>query len=247
MDPENGVKEKNMYKVLITSSGTGSRLGELTKEKNKALVEIRGKPVIAYILDNYDKGTPFVITVGYKAEGLKDYLRKNYSDLNIEIVDVDNFEGKGSSLGYSMLRARSVLQSPFIFNCNDTIVDISPPSPETRNWNGGYHPSGKNATDLANQYSSFSISKDHVNFIDPKGNFKPGNALHIGLVGIKDYKEFWGALDDSYSSDPYDSSLNDCIAINKMIKLGREFDVVYFPQWYDTGNLAALKRTENSI
>ena len=236
-----------MYKVLITSSGTGSRLGELTKEKNKALVEIKGKSVISYILESYDKKTPFVITVGYKADGVKDYLQKNYSELNIEIVEVDNFEGQGSSLGYSMLKARGSLQCPFIFNCNDTIVTGSLPSPETRNWNGGYKPTAEEISNIANQYSSFAVSEGRVKYIDPKGNFKPGNALHIGLVGIKDYVTFWMALNKSYASNPNDASLNDCIAINKMIDLDKVFDVAYFSQWYDTGNLSSLERTNNAL
>ena len=43
--------ERFKYKILLTTSGTGSRLGELTKNLNKALVPISGRSTIEYILD----------------------------------------------------------------------------------------------------------------------------------------------------------------------------------------------------
>jgi len=38
------------YKVLITTSGLGSRLGELTNYTNKSLIRIANKPAISYIV-----------------------------------------------------------------------------------------------------------------------------------------------------------------------------------------------------
>jgi dTDP-glucose pyrophosphorylase len=38
------------YKVLLTTSGLGSRLGNLTKFTNKSLVRIGDKPVISHII-----------------------------------------------------------------------------------------------------------------------------------------------------------------------------------------------------
>ena len=43
------------YKVLLTTSGLGSRLGNLTKFTNKSLVRIGDKPAISYIIDSYDE------------------------------------------------------------------------------------------------------------------------------------------------------------------------------------------------
>ena len=41
------------YKVLITASGLGSRLGNLTKFTNKGLVRIGKKPALSYIIESY--------------------------------------------------------------------------------------------------------------------------------------------------------------------------------------------------
>jgi NDP-sugar pyrophosphorylase family protein len=39
------------YKVLITTSGLGSRLGSLTNYTNKSLIRVADKPAISYIID----------------------------------------------------------------------------------------------------------------------------------------------------------------------------------------------------
>ena len=41
------------YKVLITTSGIGSRLGNLTEYTNKGLVRVGKKPSISYIIESY--------------------------------------------------------------------------------------------------------------------------------------------------------------------------------------------------
>ena len=39
------------YRVCIPTAGIGSRLGELTKNLNKALVTLANRPVIAHVID----------------------------------------------------------------------------------------------------------------------------------------------------------------------------------------------------
>jgi len=117
------------YKVLITTSGLGQRLGELTQYTNKSLIRVGKKPILSYIIEAYPKDTEFVITVGYFADQIKDFIKIVYPYLKVIFVLVDKYQGPGTSLGYSMLQAKKYLQCPFIFHCNDTIVseDIPPP------------------------------------------------------------------------------------------------------------------------
>ena len=51
------------YKVLITASGLGSRLGNLTKFTNKGLVRIGKKPALSYIIESYPDDVEFVVTL----------------------------------------------------------------------------------------------------------------------------------------------------------------------------------------
>lgn len=50
------------HKVLITTSGLGTRLGELTAYTNKCLIRIADKPVISHIIEAYPENTEFIIT-----------------------------------------------------------------------------------------------------------------------------------------------------------------------------------------
>ena len=52
------------YKVLLTTSGLGSRLGNLTKFTNKSLVRVGDKPVISHIIESYPDDVEFVVTLG---------------------------------------------------------------------------------------------------------------------------------------------------------------------------------------
>ena len=102
------------HKVLITTSGIGSRLGDIPSFTNKSLVSIGNKPVISHIIESYPKDTNFVITIGYFGTYVKQFLELAYPDKKIEYVKVDNYSGPGSSLGYSLLQAKKYLQCPLV-------------------------------------------------------------------------------------------------------------------------------------
>lgn len=228
------------YKVLVTTSGTGSRLGEITQYTNKSLVKVGKKPAISYIIEAYPKKTEFVITLGYFGDQVRDFLELVYPDRYFEFVTVDKYEGPGTSLGYSMLKAKNALKCPFIYHAADTLVlDQKIPQPN-HNWIGGYRGEGSSA------YSSFDVIEEKVKEIYDKGNLDP-DFLHIGLVGINDYEAFWKALSKLYKDNPNDSSLNDVKALNVMFKNNIGFKAVDFKTWYDTGNVECLQKARQEI
>ncbi len=89
------------YKVLITASGLGSRLGNLTKFTNKGLVRIGKKPALSYIIESYPDDVEFVVTLGHYGNQVEQFLKLAYPDKNITYVPVENYDGEGSSLLYS--------------------------------------------------------------------------------------------------------------------------------------------------
>lgn len=230
-----------MYKIIITTSGTGSRLKGITQNKNKALIDVGNIKVIDHIINSYNSNLELIITVGYFAKEVTSYIKKKYSDRSIRFIPVEPFEGPGSSLGYSLLQAKNSLQCPFVFHCNDTIIKGNIPSPEHTNWNGVSN--GLNAKIYnTNNYSSVVVENGHIKKIQMKGA-KEYDAFHIGLVGIKDYKEFWEKLENNYKKNPLDATLNDVSAISEMIQEGLLFKAIEFKEWYDTGNLDSLNDT----
>lgn len=220
------------YKVLITTSGIGSRLGEFTMYTNKTLLRIGVKPVISHIIESYPKDTKFVITIGSFGNQVKDYLEIAYPDRSFEFAFVDKYQGEGSSLLYSMTSAKDYLQMPFIFHASDTIVLDEIPLP-FRNWNAGYKGAG------SSNYTSFDILGNKIKIFYEKGNLSP-DFLHVGIVGIYNFKLFWEIADNVLNSQNYATSLNDVDVLSQMILE----DDVYNHElntWYDIGNVEKIK------
>jgi NDP-sugar pyrophosphorylase family protein len=236
------VKNPFEYKLLITTSGTGSRLGEITKHTNKALVTLAGKPAISYILDLYSPSLPIVVTVGSLGEQVRTFFAKTYPDRDITFVSASPYEGPGSSLGYSLLQAEPYVQCPFIFHACDTILMQATPSPE-ENWVAGYVPSlGMDAA----QYRTHKIQDGRIIAFRDKGE-PDFNAIHIGVTGIASYKEFWSTLRELYESKPEDTGWSDVHVIDSMIKQGIPFRSVLFDVWLDTGNPPAFAKTKKYL
>lgn len=235
----------NNYKVLLTTSGTGSRLGEITKYINKALVRIGKKPAISYIIESYPVDVIFVVTVGYLASQVKEFLSLAYPVRKFEFVQVDKYDGDGSSLGYSMLQAENNLQCPFIFHSCDTLVTENIPEP-LENWIGGFVVD-KNNTDLQlDQYRTHKLIGDKVISLKEKGDLD-FESVHIGLVGVNSYNIFWKLLRENYEANPMNAGHSDVHVIDKMLKNGTKFKLIKFNNWYDTGNLIALKKTREIL
>ena len=59
--------------VIIPTAGTGSRMGNFTKNLNKALLPYKDKPVLAHIIDQFPADTNFIIPVGYLGNQIIDF------------------------------------------------------------------------------------------------------------------------------------------------------------------------------
>src|SRR3989344_1953885 len=230
------------YKVLLPTSGTGSRLGEIAKNTNKVLVSVAGRPAIEYILDLYPKEVPIVVTLGYLGQSVKDYLEENHKDRIFEFVWVNKYEGSGSSLGYSMLRAKDNLQCPFIFHACDGIFIEKIPEP-SKNWIGGFVEDWEKSELSLEQYRTHTMKDGKILQLNDKG-ISGFDSIHIGLDGINDFKTWWQILEDIYNQDPNDTSIGDVPVLDIMIKKGIDFQWIPYKVWLDTGNIPALQKTE---
>lgn len=229
------MKEKQ-YTVVIPTSGIGEDLGSLVKYTNKTLLKVGEKPALSYIIAAYPQNTTFVITLGHFADHIKEYISLAHPDIKVKYVLVDNYQGKDSSLGYSLLQAKKYLKKPFIYHASDTIVLEKIPTPNT-NWIAGYK--GK----ASSQYHSFRVMGNKVQFIDEKGAIN-SEYLHIGLVGINETTKFWESLESLYKKT---KKTSDVEVINHMINAGSSFSPVPFSSWFDVGNTEGLNDARAKI
>ena len=225
------------YKVLLTTSGLGSRLGNLTKFTNKSLVRVGDKAVISHIIETYPKDVEFIVTLGHYGSHVKQYLSLAHPDRNITFVEVDNYMGEGSSLLYSISLCEEYLQCPFVFHACDTLlpknyideVDFS------SNWSVG------GIGDNSQSYRTLNCLNGKISSINEKGeqNF---DYVYVGVSGFYDYEIFWNTCKNILKT-VNTSDLSDCHVIRKM----NDFSVISLNEWYDIGNIDALKRTRSKI
>ena len=244
-DLKKALNERNnsvepQYKVLITTSGIGSRLGEITDYTNKSLVLIGDKPAISHIVEKYPPTVPIVVTLGHFGDHVKQFLTMVYPHRIFEYVEVEPFKGPGSSLAYSILQAKSYLQQPFIFHASDSlIINENIPRPD-KNWVGG-----AKSFDATN-YASFDVLGEKITKFHDKGMVE-FDYLHIGLVGIFDYAAFWSSLDQVLIDRYEDSTLNDLSVLQKMLNSHTNFECLEFENWLDIGNSHALIKAQQII
>lgn len=96
--------------ALILAAGVGRRLGHITKDKPKCMVEINGETIIERTLRNLEKaGVERVILVtGHAAERLESFVSGKFKNLNF--VFVRNSEYYKTNNIYSLYLARDLLE-----------------------------------------------------------------------------------------------------------------------------------------
>lgn len=233
------------YKLLLLTGGTGSRLGELTKNTNKALVPINGRPTIDYVLDQYPKEVPVVVNLGFLGQSVKDYLETNHKDRNFEYVWLDKYQGPGSSIGSAILKCRDNLRCPFVFQACDTLVMTQIPAPE-RNWIGGYVEDWQSSSMDTSHYDTISTKDGKVTSFNKRGT-PVFDSVYLGLDGVYDYETYFETLEALYNTDPMSEKHHPIQIYNAMLENGIEFTPQHFTTWLDTGNIPALKKTEEIL
>lgn len=219
-------------RVIITTSGIGERLKHYTQFTNKSLIKVGDKYAICYIIEFYSDDTEFIITLGYYGSYVKQFLQIAYPNHKFIFVEIDNFQGQGSSLAYSLLCAKEYLQQPFTFHCCDTIITYNKKIHFENNTVFVYKINNTN-----NQYYTGIKVNDNYNVVNFTNKGDNNDFSYIGIAFIKNYTEFWNTLDEIYNLSPNNSQLNDvsvyCILIN--MSIGFKYCIV--EKWYDTGNL----------
>ncbi len=97
--------------AIILAAGMGKRLGELTKDNTKCMIEVNGQKLIDRMLGQLAKLNlkRVIIVVGYQAENLINHLGHRYDDmLNIEFVFNPIYD-KTNNI-YSLALAKEKLQ-----------------------------------------------------------------------------------------------------------------------------------------
>lgn len=96
--------------AIILAAGMGKRLGELTKDNTKCMVEVNGERLIdryISILSGYGL-TRIIIVTGYKGDNLREYIGRRYDGL-VKIEYIDNPIYDKTNNIYSLALAKDAL------------------------------------------------------------------------------------------------------------------------------------------
>lgn len=112
--------------AIILAAGMGKRLGDLTKDNTKCMVEVNGIKLIDRALTQLSKLslTRVVLVIGYEGDKLRNYIGDNYNGLKVEYVENPIYD-KTNNI-YSLWLAKEVLeQDDTLLIESDLIFDDS--------------------------------------------------------------------------------------------------------------------------
>lgn len=226
-----------MKTVVIPCAGTGSRLGELTKNYNKAMITLGPKPVISYIIEHFKKEDEIIILLGYKGDLLKQVITALYPDWNIKFRTVCPFEGEGSGLGYSLSVAMDLLQKPFIFWPNDTLVDNDfDRLPYDHDW-VMLSVEGKDSSAYRHVLLRTTLSGEYATLLPKESTGYTNSFPYVGICYVKDYERFWSMFSKNRELFVNEGEATGLNNIPKLFPVEAE-------NWVDTGNLTQLEKAK---
>jgi dTDP-glucose pyrophosphorylase len=111
-------------KVVLMAGGLGSRLGALTKNTPKPMLELGGKPILEHIIVSLrDQGfQDFAISVNYLAHKIENYFG-NGADLGVNIDYIRETERRGTAGALSSLELGEQDELLLVMN-GDVISDL---------------------------------------------------------------------------------------------------------------------------
>lgn len=218
--------------ILITTSGIGSRLGKLTKYTNKALIKIGDKLAIDYIIKRYMShlNVKFYVTLGYYATLVKQYLNLAYPNIKFIFINIDNYNGTGSSLVYTLLQCKSYINEPFIYTCCDALIDEQFELNLTEN----VIFVSKNKDSY--RYSTVLVKSNHVfQFMDKGATIF--DYIYIGVAYIKNFNSFFKYAGILYNNNKTNNQLSDMNVYQLMLGNNILFRYKIIDKYNDTGSV----------
>ena len=226
--------------VCILTAGRGTRMNDLGKNLNKALLPINQKAAISWIIEKFPTCTQFVIATGYKGDQVREFLSLAYPAIEFDFVEVENFDQPGSGPGKSLLACREHLQRPFYFVSCDTLWHGEIQAGNDQDW---LAVASVEESDT-NRYCNIEIVDDNVLSLKDKSHVSNKNyKAFTGLAFVRNFRTFWEGLSQEILVDGEHQVSNGIQALIAKHKIG-----VCDIDWIDVGDeskyLRALKLFE---
>ena len=114
---------KIIMKAIILAAWVWSRLRPITNHKPKTLVEVNGKPMLWYLLDNLEQNwiIDIVICLWYKWDQIISYCKENYPRVGFTFVENEDYLETNNM--YSLYLAKDFLDDDIILMNSDLVYE----------------------------------------------------------------------------------------------------------------------------
>ena len=108
---------------FVMAGGKGTRLGDLTKNKPKPLMEVDDKPILGHVLDRLEEAnvSKTFISVNYLSEQISHFVKQRTNMTSIELVHEDGPLGTAGAIGLVSER----INLPVIVLNGDIITNLN--------------------------------------------------------------------------------------------------------------------------
>jgi len=229
-------------KVVILAAGKGTRMLHLTKRKSKHLIEVLKKPFLSYLLDNIIKAgyKELIIVTGYKAETMKDFLKKYKPPHQCKIKLINQFDIFGEKkygTAIAVMTAKDVIKKEnFIVVMGDNLY--SPKDLKEINIKGKYNFIAGFRKENPQRYGVLLLKNGFFKKIVEKPKKYIGDLINTGLY--KFTPEIFEKIKKLRPSKRGEYELTD--AINLLAKENKMKVKILKDYWLDFGNPADIIR-----
>lgn len=113
--------EATIRRAVVLAAGRGTRMGEATAEIPKPMLDVRGRPMLEYVLENLaDAGVKrFLLVVGYRRDVVEMYFRGWRLPVEFAVQEVP--DGTGSA---ARLSREFTAGEPFLLTFGDILCGV---------------------------------------------------------------------------------------------------------------------------
>jgi NDP-sugar pyrophosphorylase family protein len=224
--------------AFILAGGRGERLGELTSNTPKPMIDVNGKPILEHLILEIKKhGVKEVILgLGYKAEVVQGYFGDEKNGIKFGYSIEKEFLGTGGALKF----AEAMLDNKFLMMNGDTLMDINLTEMAK------LHEKSKALATIAltkvENVESFGIAKLNGNVIEefvekPRKEDAPSNLANAGAYILE--KENLKLLPDGFC-------LIEKTMFPALAKQRKLFGFVHKGKWLPTDTLERLENARKN-
>lgn len=115
------LKEENEITAIIPAAGKGTRMYPITNSLHKSLIHVNGKTLLQRSISILKKAgiNRFIVVTGHKEDQVKNYIKNNLSEENIQTVTQEEMLG----IPHVLKTASHLIDSDFMLFCPDNIYE----------------------------------------------------------------------------------------------------------------------------